>query len=53
MSFVPIGAAEEEQGRTCSKWLRNLRGMTICKKNNPKPCEKDIAVVVVISAVSS
>jgi hypothetical protein len=39
MSFVPIGAAEEEQGRTWSK------------KNNPEPCEKGVPAAVAAAAV--
>jgi hypothetical protein len=52
MSFGQSDATEEEQGKMLSMSLESKRnGNLLClsfKNNNPEPCEKDIAVAVLI-----
>jgi hypothetical protein len=57
MSFGPDGAAEDEQGKMLSVASESTKNDNLLwlsfKNNNPEPCEKDIAVAVFISPVSS
>ncbi len=52
MSFGLSGAAEEEQGKMLSVAPESTRNDNLLclslKYNNPKPCEKDIAVALLI-----
>ncbi len=57
MSFGPEGAAEEEHGKMLNVAPESTKNYNLLclsfKNNNPEPCEKDIAVAVFISVVSS
>ncbi len=51
-SFRPSSAAEEEQGKMLSVAPESTRNYNLLclslKCNNPEPCEKDIAVALLI-----